>query len=119
MSPRPGCARTTSSNRRSGVDDGYLELADWRLRVAEVYAAWRHEAAADAHAATLRLRAQRDELFRAHPQSPLPATQRARFGGLSYLAYHPSCAYDPKWNCPLAPPESRLPMRVRAGERLG
>ena len=24
------------------------------------------------------------------------------------LAYHPSCAYDPKWNCPLAPPESRL-----------
>ena len=23
-------------------------------------------------------------------------------------AYHPSCAYDPKWNCPLAPPESRL-----------
>ena len=33
-------------------------------------------------------------------------------------AYHPSCAYDPKWNCPLAPPESRLALPVRAGERL-
>jgi uncharacterized protein (DUF1684 family) len=34
------------------------------------------------------------------------------------LAYHPSCTYDPKWNCPLAPPESRLPVPVRVGERL-
>ena len=34
------------------------------------------------------------------------------------LAYHPSCAYDPKWNCPLAPPASRLPMAVTAGEKL-
>jgi uncharacterized protein (DUF1684 family) len=35
------------------------------------------------------------------------------------LAYHPSCTYDPKWNCPLAPPESRLTVAVPAGERLG
>ena len=34
------------------------------------------------------------------------------------LAYHPSCSYDPKWNCPLAPLESRLTLPVRAGERL-
>jgi uncharacterized protein (DUF1684 family) len=33
-------------------------------------------------------------------------------------AYHPSCAYDPKWNCPLAPLESRLTLPIRAGERL-
>jgi uncharacterized protein (DUF1684 family) len=33
-------------------------------------------------------------------------------------AYHPSCAYDPKWNCPLAPLESRLALPVPAGERL-
>jgi uncharacterized protein (DUF1684 family) len=33
-------------------------------------------------------------------------------------AYHPSCAYDPRWVCPLAPPSSRLPVAVRAGERL-
>ena len=35
------------------------------------------------------------------------------------LAYHPSCAYDSKWNCPLAPPQSRLSVPVRVGERLG
>ena len=32
------------------------------------------------------------------------------------LAYNPSCAYDPRWVCPLAPPANRLPVPVRAGE---
>jgi uncharacterized protein len=32
-------------------------------------------------------------------------------------AYNPSCAYDPSWACPLAPPENRLEEPVRAGER--
>jgi uncharacterized protein (DUF1684 family) len=31
-------------------------------------------------------------------------------------AYNPSCAYDPRWVCPLAPPENRLPFPIRAGE---
>lgn len=35
------------------------------------------------------------------------------------FAYHPSCAYDRRWACPLAPPENRLPVAVAAGERLG
>jgi len=34
------------------------------------------------------------------------------------FAYHPSCVYDPRWVCPLAPPSNRLPVPVRAGERL-
>ena len=34
------------------------------------------------------------------------------------FAYHPSCAFDPRWSCPLAPPENRLDLPVRAGERL-
>jgi hypothetical protein len=34
------------------------------------------------------------------------------------LAYNPSCSYDPQWACPLAPPANRLPIPVRAGERL-
>lgn len=34
------------------------------------------------------------------------------------MAYHPSCAYDPRWSCPLAPPENRLAVPVRVGERL-
>jgi uncharacterized protein (DUF1684 family) len=34
------------------------------------------------------------------------------------LAYHPSCAYDPRWSCPLAPREDWLTVPVRVGERL-
>ena len=34
------------------------------------------------------------------------------------FAYHPSCSYDPRWDCPLAPPGNRLDLPVRAGERL-
>jgi uncharacterized protein (DUF1684 family) len=215
------------------VSDGYLDLADWRRQVAEIFATWRHDAQSDPERATERWRTARDELFRSHPQSPLKPDDRARFGGLSHfaydpsyrmsavlepaapvepgtgfgglaqialpasvtpefkfrligrvslsgplvgsvlpvfwmegyagglflpfrdvtsgaetyaagrylldtvkgadqggdwqrgeivldfnLAYHPSCAYDPKWNCPLAPPESRLTTPVPAGERL-
>ena len=33
------------------------------------------------------------------------------------FAYNPSCSYDPKWSCPLAPPNNRLDIAVRAGER--
>ena len=31
-------------------------------------------------------------------------------------AYHPSCHYNPRWACPLAPMENRLRVPVRAGE---
>ena len=34
------------------------------------------------------------------------------------FAFHPSCAFDPRWACPLAPPENRLDLRIEAGERL-
>ena len=34
------------------------------------------------------------------------------------FAYQPSCSYDARWNCPLAPPANRLDVAVRAGERL-
>jgi uncharacterized protein (DUF1684 family) len=34
------------------------------------------------------------------------------------FAYNPSCSYDPAWACPLAPPDNRLAIPVRAGERL-
>jgi uncharacterized protein len=210
--------------------DGYLDLADWRRSVAEMYAAWRTDSQSDPENATLRLRAAKDALFGSHPQTPLKPEDRARFGGLSYFpydpayrmtavvepaqaparpefaalmqlpasvtpefsftligrahlsgplagtvlpvfwmagyagglfvpfrdatsgtetygagrylldtvkgadmggdwqrrelmldfntAYHPSCAYDPKWNCPLAPLDARLAQRVTAGERL-
>ncbi len=34
------------------------------------------------------------------------------------FAYQPSCSYDDRWMCPLAPPTNRLNVAVRAGERL-
>ena len=34
------------------------------------------------------------------------------------FAYHPSCRYNPRWQCPLAPPGNTVTARVEAGERL-
>jgi hypothetical protein len=34
------------------------------------------------------------------------------------FAYHPSCTYDPRWSCPLAPEGNRIPAPVAAGELL-
>jgi uncharacterized protein (DUF1684 family) len=33
-------------------------------------------------------------------------------------AYNASCAYSPRWACPLAPPENHLQVPVSAGERV-
>ena len=220
-----------------------LGLADWRRRIADLYAAVRLESTTDPEAASVIWRETREQLFRTHPQSPVPADQRGTFrarhwpydpalrfevavvgeaernespvlpanasarepprlgdltlplpistggeqtfsrigwvdvpfragarrlgvywmagyaGGLflpfrdatngrqtygagRYLldgaksadlgaghasgtlvldfnfAFHPSCAWDPNWSCPLAPPENRLDILVEAGERL-
>jgi uncharacterized protein (DUF1684 family) len=32
--------------------------------------------------------------------------------------YHPSCRYNPAWECPLAPPGNTTSVPIRAGERL-
>jgi len=34
------------------------------------------------------------------------------------FAYHPSCRFDPKWVCPLAPLSNRLAVAIEAGERM-
>ncbi len=33
------------------------------------------------------------------------------------FAYQPSCSYDVRWTCPLAPPANRVEVPIRAGER--
>jgi len=213
----------------------YLELADWRRRVATLYAEVRSRAAADPAAALVHWRAVRAQLYRTHPRSPVPIHGRENFpvqhfphdpalrfeapvimegvepepngghgveGGRAVLiptstgadmvfqrlgwvdipfpegrrrlglywlegyadglylpfgdatngvdtygagrylldgaksadlggdvargtliidfnfAYHPSCAFDPRWACPLIPPENRLDLPIRAGERM-
>jgi len=194
-----------------------MTLLDWRRRVAAMYAEVRASAGRDPAGTLDRFRAERDRLFREHPDSPLPPQARAGFRGIPYwpydpamrfavdveplpaepvtatslagedfrlerigrvrlpigdlevywiaaygggvfipfrdatsgaetygagrylldtikgadlggsgnrlvldfnYAYHPSCAYDPRWSCPLAPPANRLVVPVRAGERL-
>ena len=32
-------------------------------------------------------------------------------------SFNPSCAYNPRWHCPLSPPENTLPVGIRAGEK--
>ena len=211
-----------------------LAVADWRRRIAELYAEVRREAASDPAAAHTTWRAEREALYRGHPASPVPAGERHGFralhwpyadawrsaaaleempapaagtqgpggalpsisfvpasvgappplelvghvslalpggtvrlpvlqlleyaggiflpfgdatnGGATYgagrylldtakgadlgvdadgalildfnFAYQPSCAFDPRWACPLAPPEARLAIAVEAGERI-
>ena len=66
-----------------------LVLADWRRRVADLYAGVRDLASRDPRAAWERWRIVRDELYRTHAQSPVPAEQRAAFGG-HYWDYDPA-----------------------------
>ena len=51
-----------------------------------------------------------------------PAADSSGYVGGSIIldfnyAYNPSCAYDVRWACPLAPRENWLPAPIRAGER--
>ena len=34
------------------------------------------------------------------------------------LAYNPYCAYNERWSCPITPPENRLEVPIRAGEKV-
>lgn len=75
-----------------------LTLVDWRVRVAALYAQVREDPDPErGHAAW---RAGRDELFRTHPQSPLPARDPLRETGLPYWPYDPAWRFE----LPLLPP---------------
>jgi uncharacterized protein (DUF1684 family) len=63
-----------------------LTLLDWKRRMFALYAAVR---SMDPESGWELWRDTRDELFRSHPQSPLPAERRASFEGLEYWPYDP------------------------------
>ena len=66
----------------------YLELLDWRRQVAELFAQLRQR---PADAATLAwFRSQKDRMFKEHPQSPIPESDRPNFSGLSYWPFDPT-----------------------------
>jgi uncharacterized protein len=63
-----------------------LALLDWKRRVFALYDAVR---TMEPEAGWELWRETRDELFRSHPQSPLPSDRRASFEGLEYWPYDP------------------------------
>ena len=67
--------------------DDALALLDWKRRVFALYQAVR--SATDPEEAWRLWRETRDDLFRTHPQSPLPDAARDEFPGLQYFDYEP------------------------------
>ncbi len=87
-----------------------LLLADWRRQVRELYAAVRaQDKPEQGHALW---RARRDELFTAHPCSPLPARDPLRAAGLPYWPYDPGLRYE----VPVLPASAPAELSVPAGD---
>jgi hypothetical protein len=90
----------------------HLALADWRRRVAALYA----ELRADERTPSMRVvafRAARDRLFTEHPSSPLPEAERRDFRGLAYFRHDPELALTAR----LEPDPQAQPLDVpRSGE---
>ena len=85
--------------------DEPFAVADWRRRVAEIYADVRRIAADDPAAAHATWVQRRDELLAEHPASPLDAVAKASFEGLDIPHY--DAAY--RFECELRPaPQQRL-----------
>jgi uncharacterized protein (DUF1684 family) len=89
----------------SSLDIPELELADWRRRVSELYAEVR--AKRDPIEAHALWRAGRDDLFRTHPQSPLPADDPLRESGLPYWPYDEALRFELELQ---RAPAQRLPL---------
>jgi uncharacterized protein (DUF1684 family) len=87
-----------------------LELNGWRQRVGELYAAVRAERSPERGHALWR--AGRDELFRSHPQSPLPPQDPLRRSGLPYWPYDPAL----RFTLPLLPAAAPATLRLAAGD---
>jgi len=79
-----------------------FELADWRRRVSELYAAVR--AQEDPERGHALWRAGRDELLRTHAQSPLLRDDPMRADGIPYWPYD----RDMRFELPLTPPSEPL-----------
>jgi uncharacterized protein (DUF1684 family) len=87
-----------------------LEVAAWRRLVSELYAAVRAED--DPQRAHALWRYGRDELFRSHPQSPLPPGDPLGATGLPYWPYDPELRFE----VPLLTAEGPMSLAVPASE---
>ncbi len=93
-----------------------LALADWRRRVAALYADLRSDARADA-IRLVTFRTRKDRLFGEHPQSPIPADARRDFRGLAYWRHEPSLTVRARLERDPAAPPLALP-RSGAGDAM-
>jgi uncharacterized protein len=87
-----------------------LELAGWRRAISELYAAVRGED--NPRRGHVLWRHGRDELFRSHPQSPLPPGDPLRGTGLPYWPYDPELRFD----VPLLPAGEEMSLSVPASD---
>lgn len=72
--------------------DDALEVADYRLRVADLYRTARD--AAGPEAAWTAWRTARDELLRTHPQTPVAPADRPSFTGMPFFPYDPAWRFE-------------------------
>ncbi len=86
-----------------------LELTGYRRSVTELYAAVRAEL--DPERGHALWRAGRDELFRTHPQSPLPPGDPLRDTGLRYWPYDPELRFE----VPLLPDSGTTALSLPTG----
>ena len=86
----------------------YLDLADWRRRVGDLYRLSGPEALP-------KFRKARDELFRTHPQSPLSIRSRPSFAGLDY--FEPDSSF--RIHCHVEPTPSGDAIEIDTGGEDG
>ena len=74
----------------------YLDLYDYRTRVAEMYRTRRRTTldGEDAALVLQRFRESRDELFAKHSQSAIDQEQKQKFQGLRYFPYNPAMCVE-------------------------
>lgn len=74
----------------------YLDLYDYRTRVAEMYRTRRQATRNGEDAASIlqHFRKSRDELFATHSQSALDREQKQKFQGLRYFPYNPTMCVE-------------------------
>ena len=83
-----------------------LTLLDYRRRVADLYRQVRDTGGGE-DAWELWMRG-RDDLFRDHPQSPIPLEERPTFSGLTYFPYDPTLRFELGIQPPVGEASARL-----------
>src|SRR5437660_11970046 len=87
--PNPASSHAPAPDRP--IDE--LSLADWRRRIADLYADVRRLIRTDPDAAVALWRREREALFREHPQSPVPPEARDGFRSL-HFAIDPALRFE-------------------------